>query len=125
MVRLLLSTEHSLWEWIPYEFVQKPRGLDELPRLKATELRLFRLYIFPVVFQQFLPPEYLIHFNTLHSAMRILHQPQDYIQNNECAKEQLKWIADKFSLLYGEAQMVYRPYVSLPQIFRQLVQISI
>ena len=38
----------SLGSYIPKEFARKPRGMDTLERLKATEFRLFLLYTGPI-----------------------------------------------------------------------------
>jgi len=61
----------NISSWIPSDFVRKTRGLEELERWKATELRLFLLYIGPVVLQNYLPENYIVHFNCLNCAIRI------------------------------------------------------
>jgi hypothetical protein len=54
--------------WVPSDFARKTRSLEELERWKATELRLFLLYVGPVILQNYLPENYLLHFNSLHCA---------------------------------------------------------
>lgn len=41
--------------WIPTEFARKTHTLKELDRWKATELRLFLLYVGPVILRNYLP----------------------------------------------------------------------
>lgn len=89
-------------QWVPKEFNRKPRGLQELCRWKGTEFRLFLLYLGPIILQHFLPRNYLIHFNTLHCAMRILCHSQDCYENNAYAKELLIYFVQQFKTLYGE-----------------------
>lgn len=57
---------------LPMEFSRQPRSLDELARWKATEYRLFLLYMGPVVLQYFLTEPQIVHFNALNCAVRIL-----------------------------------------------------
>lgn len=76
-------------QWVPKDFNRKSRGLQELCRWKATEFRLFLLYLGPIILQHFLPKKYLMHFNSLNCAMRILCDPRDCYKNNAYAKELL------------------------------------
>ncbi|KAM0736911.1 hypothetical protein ACS0PU_000004 [Formica fusca] len=89
-------------QWVPKEFNRKPRGLQELCRWKGTEFRLFVLYLGPIILQHFLPRKYLIHFNSLNCAMRILCDPRDCYKNNIYAKELLIYFVQQFKILYGE-----------------------
>jgi len=89
-------------QWVPKEFNRKPRGLQELCRWKGTEFRLFLLYLGPIILQYFLSQKYLIHFNSLNCAMRILCDPQDCYKNNAYAKELLLYFVQQFKILYGE-----------------------
>ena len=54
------------------ESARQPRGLDELNRWKATELRTFLLYVGPIVLKCILRPEKYIHFLSLSVSIRIL-----------------------------------------------------
>lgn len=89
-------------QWVPKDFNRKPRGLQELCRWKGTELRFFMLYLGPIILQHFLPREYLIHFNSLNCAMRILCDSRDCYRNNAYAKELLIYFVQQFKTLYGE-----------------------
>lgn len=96
----------NLRSWMPREFSRKPRGLEEVRMWKATEFRLFLLYVGPSVLRDILPEKYLRHFTTLHCACRILCDPVDCIRNNSTAKDLLVWFVRKFIPLYGAERMV-------------------
>lgn len=87
--------------------MQKTRSLDEIDRWKATELRLFLLYVGPVVLQKYLPDKYMVHFNALHCAIRILCHKTDSIINNEYAKDLLIYFVKTCKHLYEEEFMIY------------------
>lgn len=72
---------------IPVEFARKPRELYIALRWKATEFRLFILYIGPIVLKNVLSKEKYIHFLEFHFAMRILLNP------NLCKKQELRQFA--------------------------------
>lgn len=92
---------------IPSEFVRKTRDLGEVDGWKATEFRLFLLYVGPIVFKGYLPQKYLYHFNCLHVAIRILCDENDCIKNNACAKSLLHYFVTESIKLYGENFVIY------------------
>lgn len=94
-------------KWIPTEFARKTRSFDELDRWKATELRLFLLYVGPLVLKNHLSSEYLYHFNTLHCAIRILCHETDCIRNNECANNLLRYFVKESIALYGRHFVIF------------------
>lgn len=59
-------------KFIPSDFARKSRKIDELERFKATEFRLFLLYLGPVVLKNVLSRDLYDHFLLFHGAMRIL-----------------------------------------------------
>lgn len=79
----------DLRKYIPIEFARCPRGLNELNRWKATEFRSFLLYFGPIVLKKYLNANYLKHFCTLYTAIRILCHTEDCFRNNIYAKELL------------------------------------
>jgi len=97
----------SLHKFIPVEFVRKPRGINELDRWKATEFRIFLLYIGPIVLKKYLNVDYFKHFCALHCAIRILCHPKDCLHNNMYANELLIYFVKTFKILYGEDNIVY------------------
>ena len=56
-------------ECVTTDFSRKPRGLQDIHYWKATELRLFLLYIGPVVLKNTLSKNLFDHFLLLHSAI--------------------------------------------------------
>lgn len=97
----------NLRKFIPIEFARRPRGLNELDRWKATEFRLFLLYLGPIVLQKYLDADYYKHFCALHIAIRILCHPEDCLRNNEYATDLLKYFVRTFKVLYGKDTIVY------------------
>ena len=68
------NTLNQIKNCIPSEFSRKTRGLNKLPRFKATELRLLLLYVLPVLVIN-LPEEIYNQFLLLYCAIRILCSP--------------------------------------------------
>lgn len=62
----------SLKKFTPSDFARKPRPFAELKHFKATEFRLFVLYIGPVVLKGVLDPPKFKHFMLFHSAIYIM-----------------------------------------------------
>ncbi|XP_025154467.1 uncharacterized protein LOC112588511 [Harpegnathos saltator] len=97
----------AMRKWIPNEFARKPRSLDELTRWKATELRVFLLYLGPVMLLNILPEDNLLHFNALHCSMRILCHPVDCFRNNRYSRDLLIQFVEIFKQLYGNDTIIY------------------
>lgn len=57
---------------LPSEFHRNLRNLDAINRYKAKELRMFLLYIGPLVLKRHLSKERFTHFMYLHCAIKIL-----------------------------------------------------
>lgn len=64
-----------LRSYMPCEFNRKPRGLSEMDRWKATELRSFMLYWGPVVLKDCLPSEMYDNFMLFSVGMYLLLSP--------------------------------------------------
>jgi len=62
----------SFRQCIPRKFSRKPRSLKEAKRFKATEYRLFLLYLGPLVLKGILDKDKYDHFITLHLAIYFL-----------------------------------------------------
>ena len=107
MIEEISALLKSIQAWIPFEFVRKTRELGEVDRWKATELRLFLLYVGPIVFKDYLPKDYLYHFNCLQTAIRILCDETNCITNNACAKSLLYHFVIESIKLYGENFVIY------------------
>lgn len=92
---------------ITSEFQRKPRGLEDFERFKATELRLFLLYVGPLVLNNVLPKRFYDHFIKFHCAVRILCEPNDCYHNNELANQLLIDFVNDFYILYGEHTITF------------------
>lgn len=57
---------------VPKEFARKCRGINDLKHWKATEFRLFLLYVGPATLRNILDAKKYEHFLLFHSAMYIL-----------------------------------------------------
>ncbi|XP_071579761.1 uncharacterized protein [Temnothorax nylanderi] len=97
----------TLSTWIPEEFQRKCRSLKEFEHWKATEFRLFLLYIGPAALRTILPLDHYIHFNAFNCAMRILCHLVDCFRNNQYAQDLLKYFVRECKTLYGEENLIY------------------
>lgn len=68
---------------------------------------MFLLYFGPIILQKYLDVNYLKHFCALHTAIRILCQPEDCLHNNTYAKDLLMFFVKTFKRFYGEDNIVY------------------
>lgn len=85
---------------LPHEFSRKPRGLECLPRYKATELRQLILYTLPVIAKGILKTEYYSHFMQFHCAIKILCTQETCIDYNHVADSLLTAFVKRFPKLY-------------------------
>lgn len=81
--------------------------VEELDRWKATEVRVFLLYLGPILLYKYLQYDYLKHFVAFHCAIRILCHLTDYLKNNEYVKELLFYFVQHYETLYGKNKMIY------------------
>lgn len=94
--------------FIPCEFSRKSRSLNELPRWKATELRLFLFYTGPVILKRFLPNFLYNHFLLLHVAVKILSTKSLCQKENiDYAKMLLVLFVTQCKEYYGEKFLSY------------------
>lgn len=91
----------TLKKQIPSDFVRKPRSLDELARWKATEFRLFLLYVGPIAIYSIVPNAVYQHFLSLNIAMTIYLSP-NYSHLAHYAKLFIHDFVKKFGSIYGE-----------------------
>jgi len=98
----------SVSRYICFEFSRKSRSVKEMDHFKATEFRLFLLYIGPVVMKVLLSEELYNHFILLHCAFRIL--VSENAKNKEWniqAAQLLKSFVVQSKVLYGDQFLVY------------------
>ncbi|EFN73105.1 hypothetical protein EAG_00322, partial [Camponotus floridanus] len=84
---------------IPIEFVRKPRELHFLSLWKATEFRLFLLYIGPIILKNYIKKNIYKNFLTLHVAIRLLCSPD--LLHITYADSLLQHFVQSFKILYG------------------------
>lgn len=84
------------------DFSRFPRGLNELPRWKATEFRLFLLYTAPIVLRGVLTEELYLHFISLHISFRILLVPNNSVTRIKFVEKLLSYFVEKFGIIYGK-----------------------
>ena len=93
---------------LPSEFSRKTRAIMHSERWKATECRLFLLYLGPIVLKNVIPDPLYKHFLLLACSMLIL------TSNNKTkyskAREYLKRFVEEFPKLYGEECMTYNAH---------------
>lgn len=99
-VKQLNASLLSMNSCIPSDFVRKAREIHEVGRWKATELRLFLIYIGPIVLKNIVKKDIYTNFMVLHVAMLILLSPnrQDYVAY---AKQLLNYFVKTFEIIYG------------------------
>jgi len=90
----------ALKKYVCSEFVRIPTTVEELDRWKATEFRIFLLYLGPILLYKYFPYNYLKHFTPFHCAIQILCNPQDYLNNNQYAKELLLYFVQNYEILW-------------------------
>jgi len=76
----------ELQSQIPIDFQRTTRSIADISKWKATEYRLYLLYVGPVVSQQVLEKRYYNHFLLLHTACRILSSDNFCLKYNFQAK---------------------------------------
>jgi len=97
---------------IPSDFVRKTRLVQEVSRWKATELRLFILYVGPIVLKDLISSDAYTNFMSLHVAMLILLSPnhQNFLNY---ARELLEYFVKTFEQIYGSKHCSYNVHALL------------
>jgi hypothetical protein len=96
----------DLKPFIPSEFVRKTRHIQDICRWKATELRLFLLYIGVVVLKDILNKNIYTNFLSLYISMLILLIP-DYMCYIDYAESLLDYFVRTFEEMYGRQHVSY------------------
>lgn len=68
-------------------------------------MRLFILYIGPVILKPFLPATFYNHFLALSIALRILADQELCYEKNDYAHSLLVWFASEYGNLYGSEHL--------------------
>lgn len=91
----------SFATYVPVEFARKPRTLKEVARWKATEFRLFGLYIAVVAFRKCLNDDLYYHFMHYTCAYRLISTP-DAQTNASVANTLLERFVENYAIIFGE-----------------------
>jgi hypothetical protein len=83
------------------DFARKPRSLSELDRWKATEFRMFLLYIGPVILKQYLEKSKFKNFLCFSVAASILLS-ETRVEMIEYARKLLVCFVQQSEKLYGK-----------------------
>ncbi|KAG1925657.1 hypothetical protein F2P79_025384 [Pimephales promelas] len=92
---------------IPSCFARKPRGLEDIDRWKATELRQFAVYTGKIVLKGILADQLYDHFMTFSVALGLLLSPNLAVDHNDYSSQLMKYFVEKTKELYGDHFMVY------------------
>ena len=112
----------ELAKYTPKEFQRRPRRIDkELSHFKATEFRLFLLYVGPYLFKKYLPTRLYNHFMLLHFAIYVLSSEEFFTSLFEQANSCLKVFVSQTEDIFGELLLTYNMHVLLhiPEFVKQ------
>ncbi|KAJ8965652.1 hypothetical protein NQ317_010639 [Molorchus minor] len=88
------------------EFARQPRKISKCKEFKATEFRLYLLYIGPIVLKDILPQPAYQHFLCLTVAIRILCD-DNLLHLIDYAESLLLFFVEKFADIYGKRFISY------------------
>ena len=104
-----------LKKYIPMEFSRKPRYHSEFDKWKATEIRLFLMYIGKIILKGIIDKVYYDNFLILSTALSILVSADlvNSIENIEIARCMLRLFVKESIELYVNAFAVYNVHILL------------
>lgn len=97
----------------PKDFVRKPRSVQEIDMWKATEFRLFLLYVGKVVLKSIVSDAVYQHFMKFSSAICILVSAELTIKHHRLAHRLLTDFVRETAEIYGNQFMVYNIHTLL------------
>lgn len=100
-IKKLSSSRIKMQNCVTNDFVRKPRGIEEYPRFKATELRQLLLYTGPVALKNILSDECYQHYMALNIAMRIILSTDHYLLYVDYAAKLMNYFVKTFEQIYG------------------------
>jgi len=99
--------------YCPRDFARKPVNIDKHSKFKATEQRQLLLYSGPIIFNGLANAAVYSHFLLLHTAIRILADPQHMAQSVDFAEECIKLFNETASDVYGVEFLTYNTHALL------------
>ena len=107
-INMLSCKLNSFKVYIPNEFSRKTRSVSELDHWKATEFRLFLLYVGPAALKNILDKDRYCHFLLLQCAITILISDIGTKPDwNKYAESLLVQFVTDISVLYYEEMLTY------------------
>lgn len=100
-IKAISAYRKGIRKYIPRNFARKTRPIEELPRWKATELRLDLLYICPVSYKPFLSVRRYKHLMLLHVGIKLLVNKDSCQSNAMYADKLLRQYVTASVKLYG------------------------
>jgi len=88
-------------KFIIKEFARMPKSLLCIDSWKATEVRLFLLYLGLVLLKPFLSKDYYNHFLSLSIAIRIFADPKKCLVLNDFADSLITWFISNYRNAFG------------------------
>ena len=102
----------DLKKYIPLEFNRKPRALDELPYWKATEFRMFLIYLGPLVLKDMLDIAVYENFLAFHFSIFILLSKKHIKQFGvSFVRNIINILIKHFKTIYGLDFMIYNVHL--------------
>lgn len=107
-------------QYVPSNFQRRPRSIADIDRWKASEFRLFLLYIGPVILKNILDDKRYNHFLSLVIGIRLLSERNQSIENIDYANQLLLYYVKKFGIFFGNEYYTYNIHnlIHLPEDVR-------
>lgn len=97
----------SLRPYITCDFARRPRSLRHLSMWKATESRLFCMYLAPVILKPFVNEDFYVLFMTLTLLLRIISHPDLVHSHHDYCKVLVRTFLTQFSEVFGTEYLTY------------------
>ena len=97
----------SLRQYIPCDFARKPRSLRHLSMWKATEARLFCLYLVPIVLKSHVDENFFTMFMTFSLLLRLLSHPVWVNEHQNYCDVLVRTFLNQVTELLGSQYLTY------------------
>lgn len=101
------SSLQALRKYCPSDFTRFPRSLKQWKKFKATELRMFLLYVGPIVLKSILDEKVYDHFMLLSISIYVLVHPKFVVEKNRLSQHFLQKFVSQCNQIYGKKMVVY------------------